>query len=94
MKQKMRNYYFEEKLRKKLSIVFKKDQRRYKILMKKIEEIIDSRNIDHYKNLKKPLQNFKRVHIDAHFVLVFKYEKNEDSIYFYDFDHHDRIYKK
>jgi len=90
----MRNCYFEEKLRKKLSIVFMKDPRRYKILIKKIEEIINSKNIDHYKNLRKPLQDFKRVHIDAHFVLVFKYEKNEDVIYFYDFDHHDKIYKK
>jgi len=90
----MRNYYFEEKLRKKLSIVFNKDPRRYKILMKKIEEIIASHNIDHYKNLRKPLQKFKRIHIDAHFVLVFKYEKSEDAVYFYDFDHHDKIYKK
>ncbi len=90
----MRDYYFEEKLKKKLSIVLKKDPRRYKILVKKIEEIIVSDNIDHYKNLRKPLQNFKRIHIDAHFVLVFKYEKNEDVIYFYDFDHHDKIYKK
>ena len=90
----MRNYYFEEKLKKKLSIVFKKDPRRYKILMNKIEEIISSDKIDHYKNLRKPLQNFKRIHIDAHFVLVFKYEKNEDAVYFYDFDHHDKIYKK
>lgn len=90
----MRDYYFEEKLKKKLSIVLKKDPRRYKILVKKIEEIIVSDNIDHYKNLRKPLQNFKRICIDAHFVLVFKYEKNEDVIYFYDFDHHDKIYKK
>ena len=90
----MRKYYFEEKLRKKLSIVFKKDPSRYKILIKKIEEIITSDNIDHYKNLRKPLQNFKRVHIDAHFVLVFKYEKDKDIVYFYDFDHHDKIYKK
>ena len=90
----MRNYYVEQKLKKKLYIVYKKDPRRYKILMKKIEEIIASDNIDHYKNLRRPLQNFKRVHINAHFVLVFKYEKNEDVIYFYDFDHHDKIYKK
>jgi len=90
----MRKYYVEEKLRKKLSIVFKKDPKRYNILMKKIEEILTAENIDHYKNLRRPLQNFKRVHIDAHFVLVFKYEQNEDVIYFCDFDHHDNIYKK
>ena len=88
----MRNFYIEKKLQKKLSIVFMKDPRRYNILMKKIEEIITSDNINHYKNLRKPLQAFKRVHIDAHFVLIFKYEKNEDAIYFYDFNHHDKIY--
>jgi len=93
MKSKLRNYYFEGKFRKKLSILFKKDARRYLILIKKIEEIITCNNVDHYKNLRKPLQNFKRVHIDAHFVLVFKYEKSKDAIYFYDFDHHDTIYK-
>ena len=90
----MRNYFIEKKLQKKLSIVFMKDPRRYNILMKKIEEIITSDNINRYKNLRKPLQDFKRVHIDAHFILIFKYEKNEDAIYFYDFDHHDKIYKK
>lgn len=90
----MHNFYIEKKLQKKLSIVFMKDPRRYNILMKKIEEIITSENINRYKNLRKPLQAFKRVHIDAHFVLIFKYEKNEDAIYFYDFDHHDKIYKK
>jgi YafQ family addiction module toxin component len=90
----MRNYFFEKKLRKKLSIVFKKDPRRYKILMKKIEEIIASDNIDHYKNLRKPLQDCKSVHIDKHFVLIFKYDKDDKSIYFFDFDHHDKIYNK
>jgi len=93
MKSKKRNYYFEAKLKKKLLILFKKDPKRYSILMKKIEEIITCDNVDHYKNLRKPLHNFKRVHIDVHFILVFKYEKNRDVVYFYDLDHHDNIYK-
>ena len=90
----MHNFYIEDKLRKKLSIIFKKDPKRYTIFMKKIEEIINSNDIDRYKNLRKPLQDFKRVHIDAHFVLIFKYDKNKDVLYFYDFDHHDNIYRK
>jgi YafQ family addiction module toxin component len=93
MKLKVRSYYFEEKLKKKLSILSRKDPKRYLILMKKVEEIITCNNVDRYKSLRKPLQNFKRVHIDAHFVLVFKYEKNKDVVFFYDFDHHDNIYK-
>jgi len=89
----MRKFYFEKKFRKKLSVFFKKDQRRYKITMKKIEEIVGSNKIDHYKNLRKPLQGYKRVKINAHFVVLFKYDKRKDSIYFYDLDHRDNIYK-
>ena len=89
----MRKFYFEKKFRKKLSIFFKKDKRRYKITMKKIEEITVSEKIDHYKNLRKPLQDYKRIKISAHFVILFKYEKGKDSIYFFDLDHRDNIYK-
>ena len=89
----MRKYFFEKKFRKKLSIFFKKDPRRYKIIMKKIEEIIGSDKIDHYKNLRKPLQDYKRVKINAHFVILFKYDKAKVSIHFFDLDHHDNIYK-
>ena len=94
MKLKVNNYYFEDKLKKKLSILFKRDVKKYSILMKKIEEIITCDNIDHYKNLRKPLQNFKRVNIGTHFILIFKYEKSKNAIYFYDFNHHDKIYKE
>jgi mRNA-degrading endonuclease RelE of RelBE toxin-antitoxin system len=90
----MHKFYFEKKFRKKLSIIFKKDLKRYKIIIKKIEEIVGTKNIDHYKNLRKPLNDYKRVKIDMHFVILFKYEKSKDSIYFYDLDHHDNIYKK
>jgi mRNA-degrading endonuclease RelE of RelBE toxin-antitoxin system len=62
--------------------------------MKKIEEILSNEDLDHYKNLRVPLQNFKRVHVRGPFVLTFKYIKSEDKIVFYDFDHHDYIYSK
>lgn len=38
------------------------------------------------------MKEFKRVHIDSHFVLTFKVEKN--LIKFEDLQHHDKIYKK
>jgi len=89
----MRKYYFEDQLEKKLITLFKKDKKRYSILMKKVDEIVTSNDVDHYKNLRKPLQHLKRVHIDAHFVLVFRYNRAKNTIYFYDLDHHDNIYK-
>ncbi len=60
---------------------------------KKINKIIlcDFISIQHYKNLRHELSNFKRVHIGSQ-VLVFRIK--EEVIIFEDFDHHDKIYKK
>ena len=60
--------------------------------MKKINEIINSSDIEHYKNLRYNLSDYKRVHI-GHFVLIFKFNKAESLIEFSDYAHHDSIYK-
>ena len=90
----MREFEIEINLKRILSKLYKKEKRRYDIIMSKMEEILTCENVEHYKNLKKPLQRFKRVHIDSNFVLAFKYDKDHDRVIFYDFDHHDEIYKK
>jgi len=89
----MHKFEIEEKLHQILKKLFKKDKKRYEIVWKKITEIINNLNIEPYKNLKFPMNEFKRVHIDKSFVLVFKYDKINDKIKFYDLDHHDKIYK-
>jgi len=71
----------------------KKDKSLYEQVMKKIEEIINSSDIEHYKNLRYNLKEFKRAQI-GHFVLAFKFDKTNDIILFSDFDHHDNIYDK
>ncbi len=90
------NYIITPLLKKKLKKMFKKENTRYEKLMNKIEEIYnsDSIEINHYKNLKFPMQNQKRVHIDSSFVLAFEFDQNKKLIIFVDFDHHDKIYKK
>jgi len=90
----MREFEIELNLRKILSKLFKKEKRKYDILMTKMEEILTCENIEHNKNLRKPLQRFIKVHINSNFVLAFKYDKDQDIVIFYDFDHHDKIYKK
>jgi len=89
----MHKFEVENKLLKKFKKLAKKNKKRYEITWRKISEIINSPDVEHYKNLKFPLNNFKRVHIDNSFVLVFKYDKTKDKITFYDLDHHDKIYK-
>ncbi|MCX6671148.1 MAG: hypothetical protein NTX92_04455 [Euryarchaeota archaeon] len=76
-----------------MKILYKKDKKRYSILLKKMEEVLTCDDVDHYKNLRAPLQHLKRIHIDSHFVLVFRYDTETDTVFFYDLDHHDRIYQ-
>jgi mRNA-degrading endonuclease RelE of RelBE toxin-antitoxin system len=89
----MRKFSIEVSLKKTISKIFKKDKIMYQILMKKMDEILTCQDVNHCKNLKKPLEDFKRVHIKSSFVLLFKYIQSEDKIVFYDLDHHDKIYK-
>ncbi|MDP7141540.1 MAG: addiction module toxin RelE [Candidatus Woesearchaeota archaeon] len=87
----MYNYEIKPSLQKILKKLSKKDRKRYEIIIKKIKEIINHPNPHNYKNLKHDLKEFKRVHIDSHFVLTFKVDKDKNSILFEDFDHHDKI---
>ena len=89
----MYNYEVMPNLQRILNKLFKKDKSRYEQVMNKIEEIINSSDVEHYKNLRYDLSDKKRVQI-GHFVLVFSFIKSENKIIFLDFDHHDVIYKK
>lgn len=68
----------------------KKNLKRFEMVMKKIEEIVE--NPDHYKNLRAPLQHLKRVHVDSSYVLVFHVDVENRTVTFVDLDHHDNIY--
>ena len=88
----MHNYKFGKKLERFLPKLYKKDRKLYEQILKKIDEIVNSYNIDAYKNLRYDMKELKRVHV-GHFVLIFRHDKNENIILFEDFDHHDNIYK-
>lgn len=87
----MREFEIKPELDKKLIKLSKKDKKRYEAVMKKIEEVLSSGDIDHYKNLRYDMKDSKRAHI-GHFVLVFSYDKANDFVSFEDYDHHDKIY--
>lgn len=77
-----------------LKKVKKKSPVQYEIIKKKIGDIKLKipLNPDYFKNLQHDLSDFKRVHIDKHFVLTFKVDKQNRLIRFEDYDHHDNIY--
>ncbi|PLW80285.1 addiction module toxin RelE [Candidatus Woesearchaeota archaeon] len=62
-----------------------------KNLMNKIDEIICSEDINHYKNLKYKLKRFKRAHVNNSYVILFF--GDDGTIHFVDYEHHDIIYK-
>lgn len=85
---------YSYELRKSVEKIFfklaKKNPKQLEIIYNKIEEVISEPH--RYKNLKKPLQHLKRVHIDKHFVLTFSIDKSSMTVIIEDYDHHDNIY--
>jgi len=88
----MYSYGIIPSLQKILNNLSRKDRLLYEQVLKKIEEVINSFDAEHYKNLRYGLKDKKRVHV-GNFVLVFKLVKKENKIIFLDFDHHDNIYR-
>lgn len=88
-----RQYKTSKNFDRILAKLQKKDKQLFENLLNKMDEILNSLDVEHYKNLRYDLSDYKRVQI-GHFVLVFKYDKQANCIFFADFDNHDVIYKK
>jgi len=86
---------YELKVKPELDKLFTKlaarNPKQISIINKKVEEI--RTDPTRYKNLKAPLNAWKRVHIDKSFVLCFSVDDATHTVTLEDYDHHDRIYK-
>ena len=80
-------------LKKTFTFLKRRDNTMFRALEKKMMQITasDPLSIQHFKNLRSPLNDFRRVHLGSH-VLLFRIEG--DTIIFEAFEHHDLIYKK
>ncbi|MFH1054836.1 MAG: hypothetical protein V1744_01945 [Candidatus Altiarchaeota archaeon] len=78
-------------LDREFSKLAKRNRRHVEIILKKTEEVLENPN--RYKNLRTPLNKWKRVHIDKHFVLAFSVDEKTKTVTLEDYDHHDRIYR-
>jgi mRNA-degrading endonuclease RelE of RelBE toxin-antitoxin system len=70
----------------------KRDSKQLAIIEKKVLEI-RSNPFHEYKSLHHPFQGRCRVHIDSHFVLVFRIDHDALTVYLLDYNHHNYIYK-
>jgi len=90
------SFGLSDELKAEIKILAKRDKKTCEILNKKIKEIANSDEvtIEHYKNLRYDLNEYKRSHIAKSFVLMFKVFKKENFILFDKFKHHDDAYKR
>ncbi|HLD97315.1 MAG TPA: type II toxin-antitoxin system RelE/ParE family toxin [Candidatus Nanoarchaeia archaeon] len=80
-----------EILNKTFGKLAKKDKATFQAVNKKVAEIVD--NPHHYKPLRAPLQNKRRVHISGSFVLIFKIDEERKVVQLLEFEDHDKAYK-
>ena len=88
----MYNLDIRPSLKKKLVKLGMRNPKQAESIAKKSEEIVIDPH--RYKNLKAPLNHWKRVHIDKHFVLTFSIDEDTKTVILEDYDHHDNIYKR
>lgn len=91
----MFTFEFSDLLKKKLFKLNKKDKILTQIFKRKLNEIInqDINSINTYKNLRKPDNDKKRIHLTDNFILLFKVEIENNHILFVDILHWDKAYK-
>ena len=83
---------YSDEITRKLAKLKKKNLAHYQIVRRKMDWILE--NPEHrYKDLHYSMKGISRVHI-GHFVLAFRIDNINKIIYFEDYDHHDKIYKR
>ena len=89
----MFKYDIHDTLRVKLDKIAKKDKVLASIFFKKVQEIInrDEKTINAYKNLRSPLNEYKRIHLTGNYILLFAVKGK--NILFVDIRHWDDLFK-
>ncbi len=78
-----------ESVDKTFQKLFRKDKVSLRYINKKIQEIKE--NPYHFKPLKAPLQNFRRIHI-GNYVLIYSIDEKRKTVIIERYKHHDEVY--
>lgn len=78
-----------DRIFKKLS---KEDKKQLRIIFKKLNEIRENPHHE-YIHLRKPLEDFYRVHIDSSYAMIFAIDHADQKVTAYYYGHHDSVYK-
>ena len=90
----MFSYDISDTLRAKLERLSRKDKILAQICYRKLQEIInrDEKTINAYKNLRSPLNEYKRIHLTGNYILLFAAKGKH--IVFVDIKHWDDVFGK
>ena len=90
----MFRYDITDKLKKKLFKLAKRDRVLAKIFKRKLLEVIshDKNSISTYKNLRSPLNEYKRIHLTDNYILLFAVNLEKNHVLFVDILHWDCAY--
>ena len=85
---------YDLEIRESVDGIFRKlanrDKVSFEYINKKIKEIRESPY--HFKPLRSPLQNYRRVHI-GNYVLVYSIDEKRKTVVIERYKHHDEVYK-
>ena len=81
---------FSERCRKEMKKLCAKNSNLEEALRKKIAQILEMPH--HFKPLRKPLQNKRRVHVLNCFVLIYEISEETKTVRLLRFSHHDDAY--
>ena len=70
-----------------------KDKKSQENIKSKMSGIANTVEDNPNKKLKKPMQKYKMAHVNNSFVLIFRIDKENRKVIFFDYSHHDSIYK-
>ena len=68
----------------------KKNPKQLEIIAKKLEQILDDPY--RFKPLRSDMKNYREVHIDKHFVLVYRINESRKVVSLEEYDHHENIF--
>ena len=86
----MYELWLRENVKKEFEKLKHKDKRRLEVIDKKIQQILQDPY--KFKPLRAPMQNFRRVHVNKSFVLIYTIDEISKRVYIERYDHHDNVY--
>jgi YafQ family addiction module toxin component len=80
----------KEGIDKILSKLMKRNPKQLEIIYKKLEQILEDPY--RFKPLRNDMKDYREVHIDKHFVLVYSIDESRKIVILQDYDHHNNIF--